>query len=266
MSGRAARGRALRRTRITMCATNGARAASARWSAGRRSRIRRGCGCSTRPTTCRSTTSRWKTCGWDLMEKTDTGTHCPYKGDASYWSLTVGGRKVDDILWSYETPFDEVPDLAGIGAFYWGKVDNWYEEDEEIFVHARDPYKRVDAIPVHARGPRDPRRRGDRAHDAGAFPVRDEAARPLLHPEGRRADRPADPDRRRDPLPLQGRGHLLVGRNRRRDLRGHRLELPRPDRRMPEDPGPECASTTRTSTRSWSDGVEVEKPRTKWSK
>ena len=53
----------------------------------------------------------------DLLTPTDHGTHCPYKGDASYWSLTVGGRKVDDILWSYETPFDEVPELAGIGAF-----------------------------------------------------------------------------------------------------------------------------------------------------
>ena len=83
----------------------------------------------------------------DLMTRTETGTHCPYKGDASYWSLAVGGRTVDDIMWSYETPFDEVPELAGIGAFYWGKVDRWYEEDEEIFVHARDPYKRVDAIP-----------------------------------------------------------------------------------------------------------------------
>ena len=84
---------------------------------------------------------------FDLMAKTDTSTHCPYKGDASYWSLAVGGRTVDDIMWSYETPFDEVPQLAGLAAFYWGKVDSWYEEDEEIFVHARDPYKRVDAIP-----------------------------------------------------------------------------------------------------------------------
>ena len=83
----------------------------------------------------------------DLMAKTDTSTHCPYKGDASYWSLTLGGRAVDDILWSYETPFDEVPELAGLAAFYWKKVDRWYEEDEEIFVHARDPYKRIDAIP-----------------------------------------------------------------------------------------------------------------------
>ena len=83
----------------------------------------------------------------DLMAKTDTSTHCPYKGDASYRSLTLGGRNVDDILWSYETPFDEVPELAGLAALYWKKVDRWYEEDEEIFVHARDPYKRIDAIP-----------------------------------------------------------------------------------------------------------------------
>ena len=31
-------------------------------------------------------------------------------------------------------------------AFYWDRVDHWYEEDEEIFRHPRDPYKRVDAI------------------------------------------------------------------------------------------------------------------------
>ncbi len=84
---------------------------------------------------------------FDLMARTGTSTHCPYKGDASYWSLAVGDRTVDDIVWCYETPFDEVPELAGLAAFYWGKVDRWYEEDEEIFVHARDPYKRVDAIP-----------------------------------------------------------------------------------------------------------------------
>ncbi len=82
----------------------------------------------------------------DLMTKSASQTHCPYKGDASYWSAAVGGGIVEDILWSYETPFDEVPELAGLGAFYWRKVDRWYEEDEEVFVHARDPYKRVDAI------------------------------------------------------------------------------------------------------------------------
>ena len=38
------------------------------------------------------------------------------------------------------------PDLSGYRAFYWNAVDHWYEEDEEVFVHARDPFKRIDAL------------------------------------------------------------------------------------------------------------------------
>ena len=83
----------------------------------------------------------------DLMTPTDNSTHCPFKGDASYWTLKVGDREAENALWSYETPFVEVPFLQSYGAFYWDRVDHWYEEDEEIFVHPRDPYKRIDAIP-----------------------------------------------------------------------------------------------------------------------
>lgn len=83
----------------------------------------------------------------DLMTKTDHSTHCPFKGDASYWSLRVGDRGVENVMWSYEDPLESVPALKGLAAFYWGKMDHWYEEDEEVFVHARDPYKRVDTIP-----------------------------------------------------------------------------------------------------------------------
>jgi uncharacterized protein (DUF427 family) len=39
------------------------------------------------------------------------------------------------------------PELEGYIALYWHKMDNWFEEEEEVFVHARDPYKRVDAMP-----------------------------------------------------------------------------------------------------------------------
>lgn len=83
----------------------------------------------------------------DLMTPTETSTHCPYKGHASYWSVTVGDKTAEDVLWSYPDPYDEMPEFKGLGAFYWGKVDHWYEEDEEIFVHARDPYKRIDTVP-----------------------------------------------------------------------------------------------------------------------
>jgi len=83
---------------------------------------------------------------FDLLEHTDRSTHCPYKGDAEYWSIVVGDRRIDDAVWSYPSPLPGAPDLSAYAAFYWNRVDNWFEEDEEVFVHARDPYKRVDAL------------------------------------------------------------------------------------------------------------------------
>jgi uncharacterized protein (DUF427 family) len=80
----------------------------------------------------------------DLLTPTEHHSYCPYKGTASYWSIKVGDRTAENAVWAYPDPYDEVPELAGFTAFYWDRVDHWYEEDEEIFVHARDPYKRVD--------------------------------------------------------------------------------------------------------------------------
>lgn len=82
----------------------------------------------------------------DIMERTDHGTHCPFKGDASYWTVRVGGREAENAVWSYEDPFTECLPIKDCLSFYWKKVDHWYEEDEEIFVHPRDPYKRVDVV------------------------------------------------------------------------------------------------------------------------
>ena len=82
----------------------------------------------------------------DLISPTDHHTFCPYKGTASYWTIRVGERLSENAVWGYPDPFDEVAALGDFVAFYWDRVDHWYEEDEEIFVHPRDPYKRVDAI------------------------------------------------------------------------------------------------------------------------
>ena len=82
----------------------------------------------------------------DLLERTEHRTHCPYKGDASYWTIKVGDRRIENAVWSYEQPLAEIAAIKDYLAFYWNKVDHWIEEDEEIFVHPRDPYKRVDAI------------------------------------------------------------------------------------------------------------------------
>jgi uncharacterized protein (DUF427 family) len=59
----------------------------------------------------------------DLLERSSRKTHCPYKGDASYWDVTAGGLRARDAVWSYEQPFDAVKDIAGRLAFYSNKVD-----------------------------------------------------------------------------------------------------------------------------------------------
>jgi len=82
----------------------------------------------------------------DLLRASEHRTYCPYKGTASYWSIAVGGRVSEDAVWGYPDPFDEVAAIKDYVAFYWNRVDHWFEEDDEIFVHARDPYKRVDVV------------------------------------------------------------------------------------------------------------------------
>ena len=87
----------------------------------------------------------------DKLAPTDHHTFCPYKGKASYWTIRVGDKVSENAVWGYPDPYDEVPALKDFVAFYWDRVDGWYEEDEEIFVHPRDPYKRIDVVPSSRR-------------------------------------------------------------------------------------------------------------------
>lgn len=73
-----------------------------------------------------------------------TGAHT---GSRIFYDLEIEGELVENAAWTY--PAD---DLAGYIAFEWFRrvgrgLDHWYEEEEEIFIHPRDPHKRVDAIP-----------------------------------------------------------------------------------------------------------------------
>jgi uncharacterized protein (DUF427 family) len=58
-----------------------------------------------------------------LLEATDNVTYCPYKGDASYYSVPIGGMKSVNAVWTYETPFAAVPEIKGHVAFYPERVD-----------------------------------------------------------------------------------------------------------------------------------------------
>jgi uncharacterized protein (DUF427 family) len=57
------------------------------------------------------------------LSRTDHTTHCPYKGDAAYYSIAVDGRMSANAIWTYEAPFDAVRDIAGHLAFYSSRVD-----------------------------------------------------------------------------------------------------------------------------------------------
>ena len=82
----------------------------------------------------------------EVMRRGDTTTHCPFKGDASYWSVVVGERVVEDAVWAYEQPLDSAPWLAGLAALRWNLAE-WYVEDELAFgPHLKDPYHRVDVF------------------------------------------------------------------------------------------------------------------------
>ena len=58
----------------------------------------------------------------ELLQRTDRVTHCPYKGDASYYSVVANGKTLDNAIWTYETPFPAMTEISGRLAFYPDKV------------------------------------------------------------------------------------------------------------------------------------------------
>ena len=65
----------------------------------------------------------------ELLTPTDQHSHCPHKGDATYWSVSCAGRSVDNGVWAYPTPQEHLAPLSDLVAFYWHAMDHWYEED-----------------------------------------------------------------------------------------------------------------------------------------
>ena len=57
------------------------------------------------------------------LERTDHATYCPYKGDCSYYSVPVGGKKSVNAVWTYEDPYPAVAQIKGHVAFYPDRVD-----------------------------------------------------------------------------------------------------------------------------------------------
>jgi uncharacterized protein (DUF427 family) len=58
----------------------------------------------------------------NLLTATDRGTHCPFTGEASYWTIEAGDRREESVAWSYESPYDEMARIKGHIAFYDNRV------------------------------------------------------------------------------------------------------------------------------------------------
>jgi uncharacterized protein (DUF427 family) len=57
-----------------------------------------------------------------LLARTERVTHCPYKGDANYFSIKAGDTTIENSIWTYETPFPAMAEISGHLAFYPDKV------------------------------------------------------------------------------------------------------------------------------------------------
>ena len=58
----------------------------------------------------------------DLLSRTDRVTHCPYKGDANYFSINADGKVIENSIWTYEKPFPATSEISGHLAFYPDRV------------------------------------------------------------------------------------------------------------------------------------------------
>jgi uncharacterized protein (DUF427 family) len=70
--------------------------------------------------------------------------HSPSRGDAVNFTVKAGDRQVEDAAWHY--PDSPVEELRGLIRFDWDAMDGWFEEDEQVYVHPHDPYKRIDIL------------------------------------------------------------------------------------------------------------------------
>src|SRR2546423_5806132 len=78
------------------------------------------------------------------LKETATTSRSPSRGTARHFSVQGGDRVADDAAWCYtDSPIEALRDRV---RFDWGAMDGWFEEDEEVFVHPRNPYTRVDIL------------------------------------------------------------------------------------------------------------------------
>ena len=81
----------------------------------------------------------------DALLASDGRSTDPLGGEAVHFTVVGGRERREDAAWTFPEPQDAtLAPLHDHVAFRWAAIDHWYEEAEEVFVHARDPYARID--------------------------------------------------------------------------------------------------------------------------
>ncbi len=148
---------------------------------------------------------------------TATTSHSPSRGDAAHFTVKTANHSAVDGAWQY--PESRMEELRGLVRFEWDAMGGWFEEDEEIHTHPRDPYSRVDILDSsrHIRVVVNGTTVAESNHPKLLFETEPPDA--VLPAKGRCAHGPARSDRDRVALPLQGSGPVLVDRRPMRAVR-----------------------------------------------
>lgn len=77
----------------------------------------------------------------DLMTPSKHTTFCPFKGNASHWDLTVGDRRSENIMWSYNEPFSEVKKIREYVSLTWEAMDSWTADGDELDKQSREAWQ-----------------------------------------------------------------------------------------------------------------------------
>ena len=171
---------------------------------------------------------------------------------------------VDAGAWYYPEPLAGAPPIKDLIAFYWNRMDHWFEEDEEVFVHPRDPYHRVDLLASdrHVRVSLDGELLAESRRALALFETNLPARWYLPREDVIASLEPSDTVTR---CPYKGDGELPLGAAVVRGARaGSRLVLPRADRRCVADPGLLCFFNERVDIEL--DGELQERPESPWSR
>jgi uncharacterized protein (DUF427 family) len=80
------------------------------------------------------------------LEPSGRTATAPGLGETTFWTVRAGDAVAEDAAYGYESPPEPAAMVQGLVAFVWDAMDAWFEEDEEVFVHPRDPYHRIDVL------------------------------------------------------------------------------------------------------------------------